>query len=165
MSAIEKGKAAEAELRTNEKKWSKTLMDAGWTVFPSVIIESQRQLGLDAVDVNILLHLASKWWKADGKPFPSKRTIALAMHMDPRTIQRRIARLEGANYVRREERRETPTGSKTNIYHLDGLIEAAKPFAEEKLADMAAREKVKKIRAERKGAPKPKLKLVKDEED
>jgi predicted transcriptional regulator len=130
-----------------------------------VIIESQAQLGLDPVDVNILLHLASKWWKAEGKPYPSKKTIALAMKMDPRTIQRRIARMEAAGFVQREERRDTPTGSKTNIYHLDGLIKHAKPFAEEKIADIAARVAVNKIKATRKGAPKPKLKLVKDEED
>ena len=105
MSAKEKGKAADADLRTNEKKWSKPLIEAGYTVFPTVIIENQRQLGLDAVDVNILMHLASKWWKAEGKPYPSKGTIAQAMNLDPRTVQRRIAALEKAGYVRREERR------------------------------------------------------------
>lgn len=163
MSAKEEGKSAEAELRTNEKKWSKPLMDAGWTVFPSVIIENQKQLGLDAVDVNIILHLASKWWKAEGKPHPSKGTIALAMDVDPRTIQRRIARMEGVGFIRREERRETSTGSKTNIYHLEGLIEAALPFAEEKIAEIAEKVEIARIKATRKGAPKPKLKLVKSE--
>lgn len=165
MSAKEKNKTADAELRTNEKKWSKTLMDAGWTVFPSVIIENQRQLGLSAMGVNILMHLASRWWTAEGRPYPSKASIALAMSVDPRTIQRRIAAMEKAGYVRREERRETPTGSKTNVYHLDGLIEAAKPFAEEKLAEIAERVAVSKIRASRRGAPKPKLQLVKSEGD
>ncbi|AZS19182.1 helix-turn-helix domain-containing protein [Caulobacter sp. FWC26] len=165
MSAKDKSPSAEADLRTNEKKWSKPLMDAGWTVFPSVIIENQRQLGLDAMDVNILLHLASKWWNADGKPYPSKGTIALAMNVDPRTVQRRIAALEAAGLIRREERRETPTGSKTNVYHLDGLIEAAQPFAEEKLAEIEERRAIKKAKAARKGAPKPKLKLVKSDVD
>lgn len=162
MSAKDKGKDAEADLRTNEKKWSKPLMDAGWTVFPSVIIENQRQLGLDAMDINILMHLASKWWKAEGKPYPSKGTIALAMGVDPRTVQRRIAAMQAAGYVRREERRETATGSKTNIYHLDGLIEAATPFAEEKLDDIAERVAIKKAKAARKGGPK--LKLVKSDD-
>nr|WP_295111030.1 helix-turn-helix domain-containing protein [uncultured Caulobacter sp.] len=165
MSAKEKGKAADADLRTNEKKWSKPLIEAGYTVFPTVIIENQRQLGLDAVDVNILMHLASKWWKAEGKPYPSKGTIAQAMNLDPRTVQRRIAALEKAGYVHREERRETPTGSKTNVYHLDGLIAAAKPFAEEKIADIAERVAINKAKAARKGAPKPKLTLVATEED
>jgi predicted transcriptional regulator len=160
MSAKEEDKVAEAELRTNEKKWTKPLVEAGWTFFPSVIVENQRQLGLDAIDINIILHLASKWWKAEGKPHPSKGTIALAMNVDPRTIQRRIAKMEGAGFVRREERRESKTGSKTNVYHLDGLIEAVTPFAEEKIAEIAEKKEIAKIKATRKGAPKPKLKLV-----
>jgi len=152
-----------ADLRTNEKKWSKTLMDAGWTALPSVIIENQRQLGLNPLDLNIIVYLASKWWTAEGRPFPSKGTMAKAMDVHPRTIQKHIAALEGAGYIRREERR-TEGGSKTNIYHLDGLIKAATPFADEKLAEMKDKEELAKRKAERRGAPKPKLRLVKDED-
>jgi DNA-binding transcriptional regulator YhcF (GntR family) len=159
MSAKSKTAAADASnLRTNEKKWSKLLMDAGWTAFPSVIIENQKQLGLSPIDMCILLHLASKWWTADGKPYPAKGTMAKAINIDPRTVQRRIAAMEKAKYLQREERRG-PTGSKTNVYHFDGLIEAAKPFAGEKLKDIAERVAVKKARSERKG--KPILKVVK----
>lgn len=84
-----------ADLRTNEKKWTKPLMDAGWTALPSVIIENQRQLGLEPLDLNIVVYLASKWWTAEGKPFPSKSTMAKAMNVHPRTIQKHIAGLEG----------------------------------------------------------------------
>lgn len=41
----EKQTEAAKELRVNERKWSKTLMDAGWTAFPSVIIERQKAIG------------------------------------------------------------------------------------------------------------------------
>ena len=159
--AIKKQTSGSAELRTNEKKWSKPLMDAGWTALPSVIIENQRQLGLSPLDLNIVLYLASKWWTAEGKPFPSKNTMAKAMNAHPRTIQKHIAALEAASYVRREERR-TEAGSKTNIYHLDGLIKAAKPFAEEKLAEKKDKAELAKRRQNRRGAPK--LRLVKSEE-
>jgi hypothetical protein len=64
------------DVRVNEKKWSKVLMDAGWTAMPSVIIERQKALGLDSLDMNIILHLASYWWTRDNKPHPSKTTIA-----------------------------------------------------------------------------------------
>ena len=148
------------DLRTNEKKWSKPLMDAGWTALPSVIIENQKQLGLSPLDLNIVLYLASKWWTAEGKPYPSKSTMAKAMDVHPRTIQKHVAGLEGAGYLRREERR-TETGSKTNIYHLDGLIKAAKPFADEKLAEMKDKAEIAKRRQNRRGAPK--LRLVKDD--
>lgn len=146
--------AGENQLKVNEEKWSKPVWTSGWTGLPIVLIENQRQLGLDALDVNILLHLVSRWWRAEGKPHPSKGSIAQAMNVDPRTVQRRIAAMEKAGYLRREERRESPRGSETNIYHLDGLVEALQPFAEEKLADRAEREEAAKKRAARKGAPK-----------
>lgn len=162
MSAQKKSTTS-SDLKTNEKKWSKTLMDAGWTALPSVIIENQKQLGLNPIDMNIVLYLASKWWTPDGKPFPSKTTIAKAMDLNPRTIQKHIAALEAAGYIRREERR-MHTGSQTNIYHLDGLIKAAKPFADEKLAEMKEKTKIKKIKQNRRGAPKKPLTLVHSKE-
>lgn len=149
-----------SDLRTNEKKWTKPLMDAGWTALPSVIVENQRQLGLEPLDLNIVVYLASKWWTAEGKPYPSKNTMAAAMNVHPRTIQKHIASLEAAGYIRREERR-TDAGSRTNIYHLDGLIAAAKPFADEKLEEIKEKSEIKKLRQNRRGAPK--LRLVKDD--
>lgn len=149
------------DLKTNEKKWTKPLMDAGWTALPSVIVENQRQLGLEPLDLNIVVYLASKWWTAEGKPFPSKTTMAKAMNVHPRTIQKHIAALEGAGYIRREERR-TETGSRTNIYHLDGLIEAAAPFAHEKLAEIRDKSELAKRRQDRRGAPR--LRLVMEDE-
>jgi len=137
-------------------------MDAGWTALPSVIIENQRQLGLSPLDLNIILYLASKWWTVEGKPYPSKNTMAKAMNVVPRTIQKHIAALEAADYIRREERR-TDAGSKTNIYHLDGLIEAARPFADEKLAEMQDKAELAKRKQARRGAPK--LKLIKKADD
>ena len=121
------------ELSINESKWSKTLMAAGWTVLPTVLIEQQRKMGLDPIDMNILLHLASYWWLSDKKPHPSKKTIALAMGVHPRTVQRHIANLEKKRLIKREQRRIAGKGSKTNLYHFDGLIAAALPFAEEKI--------------------------------
>lgn len=159
--AIKKQVAPNADLRTNEKKWSKPLMDAGWTALPSVIIENQKQLGLNPLDLNIVLYLASKWWTPEGKPFPSKSTMAKAMDVHPRTIQKHVAALETAGFIRREERR-TVMGSKTNVYHLDGLIKAAKPFAEEKLAEMKDKAELTRRRQNRRGGPK--LRLVESEE-
>ena len=64
-----KQKTENAErIRRNEEKWTRTLMDAGWTVLPSIILEKQHALGLDAVDVNILLQLARHWWYKDNPP-------------------------------------------------------------------------------------------------
>jgi len=160
-TALEKGEAE--RLKVNERKWTPALMKAGWTVLPNVIFERQKALGLDPLDINILLHIASYWWTKESKARPSKVTIANAIGIEPRSVQRRIAALEKAKLIRREERRISRDGSKPNIYHLDGLIEAAKPFALEKIEEMKAKAAERVARAARKG--KPRLKLVKTDEE
>lgn len=150
------------ETRVNERKWSKELWGAGWTAVPTVIIEYQQALGLDAIDINILLHIVSYWWKPEEKPWPSKVTIARAMDVDPRTVQRRIAEMEQGGLIKREYRRIPGVGSKTNIYHLDGLIKEALPYAKEKMDKSAERQAAKAARAKRKGKSKYKVVLADD---
>lgn len=145
-------------LRVNEKKWTKTLMDAGWTVIPNVIIERQQALGLDSLDINILLFLATFWWTHDNKPRPSKKTIAASVGVDPRTVQRRIAEMEKAKLIVREQHRLRGKGSRANTYHFDGLIEAAQPYAIEKKQGMENRRIEREKTTSRKG--KAKLHIV-----
>ena len=155
------GKVEAEKLHVNEKKWTPTLMKAGFTVLPNVIFERQQALGLDSLDINILLHIASYWWSEGSKAHPSKVTIAKAIGIEPRSVQRRIAAMERDGLIRREERRIAKNGSKTNIYHFDGLIKEATPYAQEKLEEMAEKAALREARAKRKG--KPKLSLVKKE--
>jgi len=154
-----------AEVRVNEKKWSKTLMAAGWTAMPSIIVERQKALGLDALDMNIVLHLATYWWTADNKPHPSKKTIAEAIGVTPRTVQRRITALQTAGFIRREERRVKGKGSHTNVYHFDGLIRAAQPYAKEKLEEIADRQISRKTAVARKGRARLRIVKTSDEVD
>ena len=114
-------------LKQNEKKWSPTLMKAGWSAFPNIIIEKQRALGLDAMDMNILLHLVQYWWLEENVPHPSVATIADAIGVTPRAIQKRITALQAAGLITREERRHSKFGSQTNLYRFDGLIAACLP--------------------------------------
>jgi hypothetical protein len=44
--------AEQQKLRQSEKKWTPTLIQAGWLIIPSIILERQQGLGLDATDVN-----------------------------------------------------------------------------------------------------------------
>src|SRR3546814_7638477 len=107
-------------------------MDAGWTALPSVIIENQRQLMLSPLDLNIIVYLASKWWTAEGKPFPSKTTMAKAMDVHPRTIQKHIAALEGAGYIRREERSEEHTSELQSLMRISYAVFCLKKKNKEK---------------------------------
>ena len=141
-------------LKVNELKWGKPLMDAGYTIIPSTILERQQALGLDPTDVNILLHLARHWWEKDNVPHPSKKSIAAAVGLDPRTVQRRIAAMERGGLIRREERRTASNTSKTNLYHFDGLVQAATPYAEEALEERERRRKEDIERIIRRGRPR-----------
>lgn len=146
-------------LRENEKKWSKPLMQAGWTALPSVLLERQQALGLDAVDICILMHLAKHWWYADQLPFPGKRSIATCMGIDPRTVQRRIAAMEHDGLIKRIPRTHAKYGQRTNEYDFKGLIKEATPFALEAIEEKAKRQEEHRAKLKRK---RPLLRLVED---
>ena len=148
-------------LKENERKWTKPLMDAGYTVIPAVILDRQQALGLDPVDVNILLQLFTHWWKADNLPYPSKKSIAERIGKTEKTVQRRIAKLQHAGFVKRVPRYSAAKGQLSNIYDFSGLIAAATPFATEAVERKEERKAEAKTRATRK---KPKLHIVKDAE-
>ena len=143
-------KEKDKRIYRNERKWSKALMDAGWTVIPSVILERQCALGLGAADINIILQLARHWWSSDNPPHPSKRAIAECMDVHETTVRRHIAAMEQAGFIRRQQRRDTNQGQLSNEYHFDGLIEAATPFAKEITTRRANQQKEAERRRTRK---------------
>ena len=104
------------QLQRNELKWGRALMDAGYTVIPNVIVQRQKALGLDPIDLNIVLQLAAYWWHPGEHPFPSKRTLADAMQVHPSTIRRRIARMEKDGLIEREKRYHRDYGQQPNRY-------------------------------------------------
>ena len=154
---------AEVEaLRRNETKWTKPLMQAGWNAIPSIIIEKQDALGLDAIDMNIIIHLSNYWWHADNLPCPSVARIAKTIGVTTRTVQKRIKALDELGLLNRIERRQTRHGSDTNLYGFEGLIKASLPYAAEKIAE---REKRKQAEADRLARKRPRApRLVVDNE-
>ena len=134
----EKTKASGTE-KVLVAKWGKTLIAAGFTALPDVVFLYQKALGLKPLDVLVLLHLASSWWKPNENPWPSKQTIADAIDVDPRTIQRSIGKMEKLGYVKRIERKAKAGDNLSNEYDLRGLIKHAKKHAEEKMATRAER--------------------------
>ena len=144
------------QTRVLEKKWGKSLIATGWTAVPNIMLEKQHALGLKPTDVCILLHLIKHWWTPGEAPFPAKKRIAQAIGVDPRTVQRRIEEMEKQGIITREERRTT-MGSRTNRYHLDGLIAKLGPFAAEAIQEREKRDAAEKARLRRK---MPLLELV-----
>ena len=154
-------KQNERQVKVNERKWTKTLMDAGWTVIPSVILDRQQALGLEPVDVNILLHLAKYWWEKERLPYPSKKAIAECMGVSESTVQRRIAAMERDGLIKRVSRFSGKhKGQMTNEYDLTGLIKGATPYAKEALKAREERRKADAARRTRKG-----LRLVRTDDD
>lgn len=122
-----------------EAKWGKTLITAGFTALPDTIFRNQKALKLLPLDVVILLHLVSYWWKPSENPRPAKGTLADAIDVDPRTVQRSIQKMEGLGYVKRIERRAGVGDNLPNEYDLRGLVRAATKLAEEELKRKATR--------------------------
>ncbi len=152
-------KAESDTLRINERKWGRPLMEAGWTAVPTTILEHQQQLGLDAVNLNILLQIAKHWWYPDQAPFPSKKALAERVGVSPRTIQRRLRGMVEAKIISRRPRTRSGGGNDTTEFYFTGLIERATPYAQEKLKVISARRREDAERARRRG-----LRLVNAEE-
>jgi hypothetical protein len=139
-----KPKETTKELKKLEAKWSSPLIEAGWTAIPSIIFEKQEALGLDPIDINIVAHLACYWFTPENLPH---------------TVQKRVKALVDLGLLTKQERKRADKSNETNLYGFAGLIEAARPFAEEKLEARAAKAAAEEARLARKKA-KPTLRLV-----
>lgn len=127
-------------------------------MLPNIIFMRQRAIGLDSLDINILLILFSHWWKADNLPFPKKQTIANAIGCDPSTVRKRIQKMEAAGFIKRILRPVDKDRNNSNLYDFSGLIEAAKPYAIEEIQARGSHRKERDQRIKRKG--KPQLRVV-----
>jgi len=126
-----------------KSRWGAPLYDAGWTAIPNIIFQRQRVLGLSSTDINILLHIIVYWWEPKDLPFPAKETIAAAMGITPRHVQRRIAALETGGLIKRVYRTTSTGTNQSNIYDLAGLIKHATPLAVEANKDKEDAKKAK----------------------
>ncbi|WP_175981783.1 hypothetical protein [Burkholderia sp. BCC1630] len=113
----------------NTRKWGKEIVEAGWIFLPSTLVLKRNELGMDAVDLNIVLVLLQFWWKADGLPFPTKQTIGTLVGIDPSNVRKRLAKLEQKGLVTRTVRPKGGARNDSNVYSFDGLIKKAMPFA------------------------------------
>lgn len=124
-------------LKASEKKWGLDVLRLGWCLLPSLLFRAQRKLNITPLQMAVLLQLLEHWWEAERAPYPSKETIAHRLDMSPRQVQRHIAALEAAGYVRRRERKAVHRGQLSNYYDFDGLVLALKRIAPEVAAAYA----------------------------
>lgn len=129
MSTKPAAKNTTKEEKALNQKWGATVIAEGYTVLPNVILQNQKAMGLKHLDLLILMCLISHWWEKNDLPRPSKSSIARTLDVDPRTVQRSVAKMEEKGYIQRKERRAGVGDNLPNFYDLSGLVAAAKTQA------------------------------------
>ena len=108
---------------SQKRIWGETILRHGYTGIPVVLIKAQRRLGITPLQMNIIIQLLSYWHDPDRPPFPSKKELADRIGVTSKTIQNNIRALENVDLIKREQRKTASGDWKSNIYHLDGLVE------------------------------------------
>lgn len=163
-SAKKKVAADTTTLRENEKKWTKELLTPGWTLVPNILLTKQHALGLDPVDVNIILQILKHWWHADEAPFPSQIQLAKAMNVDPSTVKRHLSGLRANGFVDWTQRTRKDGGRASNRYDFSGLIHRARELAIAESKERREAADARKTQARSKRA-RAVLRLVDDDSD
>lgn len=144
--------------RVLDEKWGKAVVDCGYAAMPTVLLKNQQTLKLKPLDINVLLHLLSYWWRPENLPRPGKKALAVAIKVDPSTIRRCLQKLEKMGYINRLQRRTASGGNRPNAYDFSGLVKILQPLAAEEHEEIRKR----KDRAlHRLAGKKPGLQLVK----
>lgn len=118
------GKAKRAsKKKASAEKWGDKVIDLGFCILPSLLLRAQRRLRLSPTQLAVLIQLADFWWDAGRKPFPKKADLAQRLGLSERQVQRYIAELEEAGFVKRIERRASHRGKISNEYDLQGLVD------------------------------------------
>jgi DNA-binding transcriptional ArsR family regulator len=86
-----------------------------------VLFIKQKELGLESLDLVVLLNMTSHWWFRHRPPFLRTNVIARRTGVSARTIQRVIRKLEEKGYVTRARWRDE-TGQMRPAIFFDGLI-------------------------------------------
>src|SRR5690348_15416949 len=134
---------ASKKASSTERIWGKAVYKHGYAAIPSILIQAQQRLGINAMQMNIIIQLLDYWFEPSRKPFPMKKELATRIGVTEKTIQINIRALEKVGLIQREMRKTAAGDWGSNIYHLDGLIakvQAFEPeFAEEKKKRREAR--------------------------
>jgi hypothetical protein len=121
-------------LRESERKWGKEAIACGFTLFPSLLLSKQHALGLECIDVVLILQIAKHWWLAEKLPYPSQGQLAATMNVDVSTVKRHLVALRDAGFITWTERHNQNGGQASNTYDLSGLIKELQKYAAEELA-------------------------------
>ena len=103
------------------QKW-KSILDGGFTVVPSFLLQTLPGLGIRASELAVLVCLIDFWWKPEDMPWPSKAKLAGLLGVSEKTIQRALRRLETRGLIVSEARHRAHGGQTSNRYDLTPLV-------------------------------------------
>ena len=139
MTAREQDGNGQAMAGAIQRKWGDAIK-AGFQVVPNVLVRHQTRLGLDAIDVVVLLNLLAHWWEEQDRPFVSPATIGKRMKITTRTVERHLKKMENRNFLKRD-----PRGPKSDDspyirrYDLTPLVGKLTEASQTALTERAAR--------------------------
>ena len=125
------------------QKW-KSSLDGGFTVVPSVLLQTLPALGIRASELAVLVCLIDAWWKPDDMPWPSKARLAGLLGVSDKTIQRAIRRLEARGLIVSEARHRSHGGQTSNRYDMTPLVARLEAITKD-LKDAEAEATLKQI--------------------
>ena len=114
----------------------------GFQPVPHVLLIKQQELGLDPLDLVVLLNLTSYWWFRDQPPFLRTNVIAARAGVTARTVQRAIRKLTARGYIRRGRWTDAKGEVRPAIF-FEGLIKRLEQLT---LADPILEPRVQKAR-------------------
>ena len=106
---------------SGSKKWGVAAL-GGFQPVPHVLLMKQCELGLDSLDMVVLLNLTSYWWYRGQPPYLRTNLIAGRVGVSSRTVQRVIRKLQHNGYVRREKWTDAKGVTRPAIF-FEGLID------------------------------------------
>lgn len=109
-----------------QEKWGASA-DAGFQIVPDTLFRCQKLLGLDAIDVVIILNITLHQWY-DDLPYPRPSIIAKRMAISTRTVERHIESLEKRGFMRRLPSR-AKRGKMIRPFDLSGLKSKLERYA------------------------------------
>lgn len=122
------GSAGNVEETLAEAKWGDALV-MGFAIVPGVLIRAQAKLGLDAIDLAILLNVLLHWWKPGEWPYPPPSLIARRVGVSTRTIERHLESLQDRGFLVRHQSTASPDGLAVRRIELTGLVSRLQAFA------------------------------------
>jgi len=63
------------EAKSFEKRWTKKVLEPGFTLIPSVLLRALVRLHVGPIEFSVLLQMIDHWWENEDMPFPSKKRL------------------------------------------------------------------------------------------